>query len=88
MLVLDFLSSLGGDYIGQMKTCLPVIYIKTKDSEKLKIRKITFLRRLVDEDNVMEIVNYLFNLLPQAPGLNSVIFQTIRDISLQVSSCI
>ena len=53
----------------------------------MKSKKILFFRRLVDEDNAMEIVNYLFNLLPQSSSLNSAIFTTISSISQQESSC-
>jgi hypothetical protein len=87
VLLIDFLSSLGEDYIEQMKPSLSVLYVKAKDSEKLKSRKITFLQRLVDEDNAMEIVNYLFNLLPQSSNLTGVIFQSIATISQEEPSC-
>ena len=87
ILVIEFLSGLSKDYICEMKTSLPMLYLKNKDSEKLKSKKILFFRRLVDEDNAMEIVNYLFNLLPQSSNLNSAIFTTIASISQQESSC-
>ena len=87
ILVIDFLSSLSKDYVCEMKTSLPMFYLKNKDSEKLKSRKILFFRRLVDEDNAMEIVNYLFNLLPQSSNLNKAIFKTISSISQQEPSC-
>ena len=87
ILVIEFLSGLSKDYICEMKTSLPILYLKNKDSEKLKSKKILFFHRLVDEDNAMEIVNYLFNLLPQSSNLNSAIFKTISRISEQESSC-
>ena len=83
ILVIEFLSGLSKDYICEMKTSLPMLYLKNKDSEKLKSKKILFFRRLVDEDNAMEIVNYLFNLLPQSSSLNSAILLALFSTLLE-----
>jgi len=87
ILVIDFLSTLSKDYMDHIKGSLSVFHLKNKDSEKLKSKKIKFFKSLVDEDNVMEIVNYLFNLLPLSSNLNRIIIQTIADISVKEPSC-
>ena len=38
ILVIEFLSGLSKDYICEMKTSLPMLYLKNKDSEKLKCK--------------------------------------------------
>jgi len=81
--LIDFLMSLDDDYIKPFVPNYKLFYLKSKDTEKLSMTKIKAFPRLVTEENSIEILNYLFNLLPQSPKLNSLIFATAAAISVK-----
>ena len=85
-ILIDFLSKLDEDYIYPFISNHKYFFLKSKDSEKLSLKKISFIDKLVTEDNSVEVLNYLFNLLPQSSKLNSCIFSTAARISVKDTS--
>ena len=85
--LIEFLLTLDDEYIEPLKEKYKQFFLRSKDTEKLSTKKVQFLPKLVTEDNSLEILNYLFNLLPQTPKLNSIIFETAAKISIEEKSC-
>ena len=85
--ILEFIPKIEDEYIVALKPHFKVFFIKTKDTEKVKFRKVEFIPRIVTEDSAMESVNFLFNLLPQNESLNRAIFESITKICINEKSC-
>ena len=85
--ILEFIQNMEDEYVEAMKPHFKVFFTKTKDTEKVKLKKVKFLPRLVTEDSAMESINFLFNLLPQNTSLNQTIFESITKICVSEKSC-
>merc|ERR1719319_111081 len=85
--LLEFIHTLDEDYIKAFRTSFNNFFIKPKDPDSLKRKKIKMLGVLTSEDNCIEIANYLLNLLPQNKKINRQIILALSDIANKEPSC-
>merc|ERR1719187_1195059 len=85
--LIDFISSLDSDYVSAFGSSYKQFFIKGKDPELLKVKKINMLSLVTSGDNCMEVANYLLNLLPQNKEINKEIIAALGNIANKEPAC-
>jgi len=84
--LLEFLLGLNTAYFDMLASAqtrtAPVVLLKQKDSEQLKLTKIRFFTKIARAEDCQESLNYLLNQLPSSgPRLNTALVQAAATVS-------